>query len=179
VLCLCWQTLWHHCGYTLPLLATLWHSSGCTLPLLAALWHSCGCTLPLLAPMWLLVATAAASGHAVCRCERGVVDISARGFAFHPNIDTVGCANTPTHSRPSISTAAFRCFSTATVLNSPPLPRTHCPQVPASFTGQRARHLYVGGARANRTRTTKSFCVQNDSLISSDAATLNWANPGE
>jgi hypothetical protein len=41
--------------------------------------------------------------------------------------------------------------------------------VPASWAGKRARHLYVGGARANRTRTQKSFCVLNDSLIAATA----------
>ena len=41
--------------------------------------------------------------------------------------------------------------------------------VPASWAGKRARHLYVGGARANRTRTEKSFCVLNDSLIAATA----------
>lgn len=49
--------------------------------------------------------------------------------------------------------------------------------VPSSWAGKRARHLYVGGARANRTRSSKTFCISNDSLITGSAEPLSWPNP--
>ena len=54
--------------------------------------------------------------------------------------------------------------------------------IPPQLVGKRARHLYVGGARANRTRQAWSppgLCVQNLSFVTTDRSPVEWPNQGD